>query len=85
MENEKWNKEINRLVGHYQTMEQHMPNSSMLYEVKWQYAHMANGGDGGDIGITCEETGATSCRAVNYPDYPDWVFQRVIEEMGWKG
>ena len=84
MENEKWNKEVNRLVQHYQRMELSIPNSNILYEVKWQYHNMSHGGDGGDIGITCEETGSSSCRVVNYPDHPNWVFQRVIEEMGWK-
>jgi len=82
MENERWNGEVARLVEHYQMMERVVPDSSMLREVRRQYADMSSGGTGGDIGIV--ENGTSTCRGVNYPDYPDWVFQRVITEMGWQ-
>jgi len=69
------------MVMNYKEMERHAPNSSMLQEVKWQYADMAAGGDGGDLGF--EEKGETTCRAVNYPGYPDEFFQEVRNLMGW--
>ena len=69
------------MVMNYKEMEKHAPNSSMLQEVKWQYADMAAGGDGGDLGF--EEKGETSCRGINYPGYPDEFFQEVRNLMGW--
>jgi len=60
-----------------------VPNSQrMLREIRWQYTDMANGGDGGDLGF--EENGETTCRAVNYPGYPDSFFQEVCSCLGWK-
>lgn len=79
--NEKWIKEISRLVQHYQMMEANVPGSSMIREARWQYLEMASGGSGGDLGF--EENGETTCRAINYPGYPNWVFQSVIDQMGW--
>jgi len=73
--------DANRTFFQYKEMEKYSPASSMLREVKWQYADMAAGGDGGDIGI--EENGETSCRAVNYPGSPDSFFQEVCALMGW--
>ena len=82
MENERWNVEVARLVEHYKMMESVVPDSSMLREVKRQYTDMSSGGHGGDLGFV--ENGTSTCRGVNYPDYPDWVFQRVMENMGWQ-
>lgn len=78
---EKWNKEVSRLVEHYKNMEAAIPGSSILREVRFQYRHMAKGGDGGDLGF--EEGGKSTCREVNYPNHPTWVFQKVVAEMGW--
>ena len=77
-------------VLYYREMEQRIPNSSMLREVKWQYADMASGGGGGELGHTPSdydgppvgEYGPT-CRAYNYPDYPDSFFQEVCALMSW--
>ena len=70
------------VIVFYKKMEK-IPNSdSMLREVRWQYADMANGGDGGDLGF--EENGETTCRGVNYKGYPDSFFQEVCSLMGWK-
>jgi hypothetical protein len=68
-------------VVHYREMEKISPRSSMLREVKWQYADMAEGGDGGDLGF--EENGETTCRGINYPNKPDEFFQEVRDLMGW--
>jgi len=64
--------------------------SSMLREVKYQYADMAAGGDGGPLGFTPSDySGPTpgpdgvSCRAYNYPEKPDSFFQEIIDLMGW--
>ncbi len=78
---EKWNKEVSRLVEHYQKMEEVVPGSSMLNEVRFQYRHMAAGGNGGELGF--EEGGKSTCREVNYPNHPTWVFQKVVAQMGW--
>tara|TARA_B100000519_G_C14024397_1_gene334924 strand:+ start:390 stop:620 length:231 start_codon:yes stop_codon:yes gene_type:complete len=66
----------------YKQMEETIPNSSMLREVKTQYAEMANGGDGGELGF--EENGQTTCRGINYPDHPDSFFQEVCALLGWQ-
>ena len=80
--NEKWITEVMRLVEHYQMMEAAVPESSMLREVQYQYTDMAAGGDGGDLGF--EKNGQTTCRGVNYPGYPDWVFLEVVKAMAWE-
>ena len=66
-------------VLHYKEMKSR--NSSMLREIQWQYADMANGGDGGDTGF--EQHGNRTCRTINYPDHPDSFFQEVCALMGW--
>ena len=81
MENEKWQREVSRLVEYYKEMESVVPGSGMLREVRWQYLEMASGRSGGDLGF--EEKGETTCRGINYPEYPDWVFQEVVDQMGW--
>lgn len=73
---------IRETVSYYIEMRDNNPHSSILREVRWQYADMAEGGDGGDLGF--EENGQTSCRGVNYPGYPDRFFQAVRNLMGWK-
>ena len=65
----------------YRQMEDMIPNSSMLREVRWQYADMANGGDGGELGFGEE---GTTCRSHNYPGYPDSFFQEVCALLGWR-
>jgi hypothetical protein len=72
----KWQVEVSRLVEQIT-----VPGSSMLREVRYQYIDMASGGDGGDLGF--EENGQTTCRGINYPGYPDWVFDHVACAMGW--
>ncbi len=57
------------------------PHSGMLREVKYQYADMASGGDGGELGF--EKNGKTTCRDINYPNYPDSFFQEVCALLGW--
>ena len=66
----------------YKEMETMNASSSMLSEVKWQYANMANGGDGGDLGF--ERNGETTCRGINYEGYPNSFFQEVCTLMGWR-
>jgi hypothetical protein len=75
-------KSLIETVLHYREMERVTPRSSMLREVKSQYADMADGGDGGELGF--EENGETTCRGINYPDAPDSFFQDVRNLMGWK-
>ncbi len=68
-------------VMYYKELERIIPNSSMIREVRWQYADMARGGTGGfvEIGENKNET----CREINYPDHPDSFFQEVCALMGW--
>jgi hypothetical protein len=78
-------------VFYYKEMEQLTPNSGILREVKMQYADMANGGNGGELGYVPEdykgpppsEYGVT-CRDYNYPSYPDSFFQEVCSLIGWE-
>ena len=67
-------------VVHFRGLEK--MGSDMIREIKWQYADMAAGGDGGDLGF--EENGKRTCREVNYPNMPDRFFQEVRDLMGWK-
>ena len=68
-------------VVHFRQMEAMGLATGMLGEVKRQFADMASGGDGGDLGF--EEGGETSCRGINYKGVPDLFFQEVIDLMGW--
>ncbi len=79
---EQLDEKIINAVIHFRSMEKNMPSSSILSEVKWQFANMAEGGDGGDVGF--EENGKRCCRGINYPDMPDFFFQEVRNLMGWK-
>ena len=73
---------IPNVIIHYKQMEEARPDSNMLREIKWQYADMAAGGDGGDLGF--EENGETTCRGVNYRGYPNEFFQEVCDLMMWE-
>ena len=61
-------------------MEKMMPDSGMIREVKYQYADMSRGGDGGELGFPDR---TVTCRSHNYKDYPDSFFQEVCDLMGW--
>jgi hypothetical protein len=78
-------------ILYYKEMEKINAASSMLREVRHQYADMAGGGTGGELGYTPDdyagpidsEYGPT-CRDYNYKGYPDSFFQEVCALMGWK-
>jgi hypothetical protein len=79
-------KSIPEIIMNYRQMEQAVPNSSMLREVRWQYADMASGGDGGSLGFIPKGWTlgrSPSCREHNYPNHPDSFFQEVCDLMGW--
>ena len=80
-------KDIAEVVMNYKQMESSLPNSSMLREVKWQYADMATGGNGGPLGFNPEDwpyVDSPTCREYNYPNTLDSFFQEVRDLMGWK-
>lgn len=66
----------------YKEMETSSAGSSILREVKWQYADMAKGGDGGFLWST-DDGKEVNCREHNYPGYPDSFFQKVCTLMDW--
>ena len=70
-------KSVVETVMGYRDMERVVPNSGMLREVRWQYADMSTGGDGG-VG-----NGSKSIREEYYPGKPDEFFQEVRDLMGW--
>ena len=72
---------VGQMVKAYKDMEGRTSFDGMYREVMWQYQDMAKGGDGGELGF--ERDGETTCRGINYKDYPDWFFQEVCKEMGW--
>ena len=79
-------RDISETVMNYKRMEAAVPNSSILREVRHQYADMAEGGDGGSLGFTPEDWSGMhvpSCREYNYPGHPDSFFQEVRDLMGW--
>lgn len=74
-------------VSKYRQMESSKPSSSMLREVRWQYADMAEGGDGGSLGFSPDgwtQGKYPTCREYNYPGMPDSFFREVRDLMGWK-
>jgi hypothetical protein len=91
--NEKYNEEVLEKIGYYTQMSD--SNSSMLREITWQYANMAAGGDGGELGFWPEDyakqavnnfrpISEPTCRSYNYPAHPDKFFQDVCDGMEWK-
>ena len=83
-------KNVADVVATYRQMETQLPTSGILREVRYQYADMSCGGDGGPLGYTPSDyTGPTpgpagvTCRAYNYPCYPDEFFQEVCDLLGW--
>jgi hypothetical protein len=84
-------KSVLETVLYYKEMEKAVPSSSMLREVQQQYADMANGGDGGEMGyVPSDYSGpppgdyGVTCRVYNYSGYPDSFFEEVCALMGWK-
>ena len=80
-------KSVVETVAQYRQMEQKMPNSGMLREVRWQYADMAEGGDGGSLGFMpsdWDRPHVPSCREYNYPGKSDSFFREVRDLMGWR-
>jgi hypothetical protein len=78
-------RDVAEVVMNYKQMER--MGGSMLREVKWQYAEMAEGGDGGSLGFMPQDWAGDNqptCREYNYPGYPDSFFQEVRDLMGWK-
>ena len=72
------------VIKNYRAMQEMKPHSSMLREVRLQYADMAEGGDGGELGYTPPGYSyIPTCREYNYPDKPDSFFQKVQEALGW--
>ena len=72
------------IIENYRAMQELKPHSSILREVRIQYADMAQGGDGGELGYTPQGYNhIPTCREYNYPDKPDSFFQEVREALGW--
>ena len=72
------------IIANYRAMQQMKPHSSMLREVRIQYADMAQGGNGGELGYTPPGYNhIPTCREYNYPDKPDSFFQEVVAALGW--
>jgi hypothetical protein len=81
MSPEKIEERIASAVIHFRNMEL-MSVGFMLAEIKHQFADMAKGGDGGDLGF--EENGERTCRGINYKNMPDSFFEEVIDLMRWE-
>ncbi len=85
MTKEKINKLIVESVVRYKKMEQD-ENYFILCEIKYHYADMSRGGDGGTLGFKPENwplAHTPSIREFNYPNYPDRFFQEVCDLLGW--
>ncbi|HIL95877.1 MAG TPA: hypothetical protein EYG51_08160 [Pseudomonadales bacterium] len=77
----QWKERIPHTIVHHRLTERHA-GASMLRELQWQYADMANGGDGG--ALASEANSEDTCRANYYPGYPDEFFQEVCDLMCWE-
>ena len=79
-------KDVAEIVMNYKQMEKvRFTGSSMLREVRAQYADMAAGGRGGSLGFIPDGWHKEpTCREYNYPECPDSFFQEVRDLMGWK-
>lgn len=78
-------KSVIEIVLQYRRMEEIKPDSGVLREVRWQYADMAEGSDGGPLGFTPKGWDhEPTCREYNYPGYPDSFFQEVRNLLVWK-
>ena len=66
-----------RRVGQYRTKANGAMTDMMLDEVKEQYIHMAEGGDGSRAGMG-------EIRDEFYKGFPNKFFQLVCDMMGWK-
>ena len=72
------------IIANYRAMQRLKPHSSILREVRVQYADMAEDGDGGTLGFAPEGYNhMPSCREYNYPDKTDSFFQEVRAALGW--
>jgi len=83
--------DVQQIIERYQQLRQY--GRSMYREAMWQYADMACGGDGGPLGHTPEDWAQIcvdsmlpvdvepTCRAYNYPGYPDSFFQEVLSGL----
>ena len=72
------------IIENYKQMQEMKPHSRILREVRWQYADMAEGGDGGSLGYTPPGFNhEPTCREYNYPGKPDSFFQEVSAALGW--
>lgn len=72
------------VIKNYKALQEMKPHSSILREVRIQYADMAAGGDGGTLGFTPDGLNhAPTCREYNYPDKPDSFFKEVRAALGW--
>ena len=93
--NRLYNKDPYEMASRYRDMKVYGPN--MYRESIYQYSDMARGGNGGilhGMSITNSEwaehcvshmmpvDSPITCRAYNYPGYPDSFFQQVLEMLG---
>ena len=82
---------VSETVTRYRDMK-HFANG-MYLEAIWQYRDMARGGDGGELGFEPSDRDAflvnslqpldapVTCRAYNYPGYPDSFFRAVLDRL----
>ena len=82
-------KDVSEVVMNYKQMEKMGVGSSILREVREQYADMSKGGNGGRLHFKPNDWNGThpdgpTCREYNYPGYPDSFFQEVRDLMEWK-
>lgn len=76
------------IIQNYQALQEKMPGSSILHEVRNQYADMADGGNGGRLYYSPPDWEGShpdgpTCREYNYPDKTDAFFQEVRVACGW--
>ena len=78
MDRISWENEASRMIKSYMEMRELNSPNSLYEEAMWQYAEMANGGDGGPTGSS---DGGT-IRSEYYTNHPNEFFFMVLSGLG---
>ena len=73
-------REVPRMIAHFQQLKG--TSQSMYTESMWQYADMANSGDGGPTNWDVNGESTSTLRRDYYEGYPDSFFLVILSSLG---